>query len=113
MACDLFSRIDCDCFEPRMGSGLSWVRFLVAFALVDTFPGPGPGVTSSFRFLSVHDATSMLCNLFLPLLVALVVVDVVATPLVVAVVDDVAFCPSSTRLMSSGEAGVLTPTPSG
>ena len=80
---------------------------------MDTFPGPGPGVTSSFRFLSVHDATSMFCNLFLPLLVALVEVDVVATPLVVAVVDDVAICPSSTRLMSSGEAGVPTPTPSG
>ena len=99
--------------NPGMGCGLSWVRFLVAFALVDTFPGPDPGVTSSFRFLSVHDSTSMLCNLFLPLLVALVEVDVVATPLVVAVVDDVAICPSSTRLMSSGEAGVLTPTPSG
>ena len=72
-------------------------------------------MTSSFRFLSVHDATSILCicNLFLPLLVALVEVDVVATPLVVAVVDDVAICPSSTGLMSSGEAGVLTPTPSG
>ena len=70
-------------------------------------------MTSSLRFISVGDATSMLCNLFLPLLVALVVVEVVATPLVVAVVDDVAICPSSTRLMSSGEAGVLTPTPSG
>ena len=67
-------------------------------------------MTSSFRFISVGDVTSMLCNLFLPLLV---VVDVVATPLVVAVVDDVAICPSSTRLMSSGEAGVPTPTPSG
>ena len=70
-------------------------------------------MTSSFRFISVGDVTSMLCNLFLPLLVALVGVDVVATPLVVAVVDDVAICPSSTRLMSSGEAGVPTPTPSG
>ena len=53
----------------------------------------------------------MLCSLFLPFLAALVEVAVVATPLVVAVFDDVAICPSSTRLMSSCEAGVLTPGP--
>ena len=53
----------------------------------------------------------------MPFPAALFEVDIVATPFVVAVVNDVAMVdgvalamrPSSTRLMSSGEAGVLTP----
>ena len=53
----------------------------------------------------------------MPFPVALFEVDIVATPFVVAVVNDVAVVdgvalamrPSSTKLMSSGEAGVLTP----
>ena len=40
----------------------------------------------------------------MPFLATLFEVDVV-------VVDDVAICPSSTRLMSLGETGVLTPGP--
>ena len=87
-----------------MGSRLG---LLPAIAPVDTF---SPGVTSSFSFLSLPgpDVTSFLCNLFVYFL---------ATPFAVALVDDVAdvddvaICPSSTKLVSSSEAGVLTPGP--
>ena len=74
-----------------MGSGLDWVRLLVAFPLVDTFP---LGVTSTFGFLSLSDATSRFCNFVVPFLATLFEVDVVVD--VVAVVDDVAIFPSST-----------------
>ena len=80
-----------------MGSGLDRGRLLPAIPLVDTF---ALGVTSSFSFLFLLDPTSRFCNFSV---LSLFKVDVVA------VVDDVAICPSSTRLMSLGEAGVLTP----
>ena len=70
----------------------------VAFELADT------GLT--FALSSDPDPTSLLCNSPAPFLAALLEQEVVATPLDV---DGPAVCPSSTKLMSSGETWALTP----
>ena len=61
------------------------------------------GATFTFCFSSEPVATSLLCNFVLP---SLDVPLVVATPLDV---DGIVGCPSSTKLMSSGETCVLPP----
>ena len=63
------------------------------------------GASFTFCFSSEPVATSLLCNFVLP---SLDVPLVVATPLDV---DGIVGCPSSTKLMSSGETCVLPPSP--